>query len=97
MKFTAALAIGLCLIASTGHAQGWLGVLGGLGNGIQNGEAQRYNMQHGYPAYIQPPPPTYDSQSQSQWPGGSGGPSYYILNGRTITCVPLGNGMTSCR
>ncbi len=89
MKFTAALAIGLCLIASTGHAQNWIAALGAFAQGVQNGEAQRYNMQHGYPAQIQP---MYD-QSQSQW--GSQSSPYYIFNGgRTVTCFPMGNFVT---
>jgi hypothetical protein len=89
VKFTAALAIGLCLIASTGHAQGWAQAIIGLGafsQGVQNGEAQRYNMQRGYPAQIQSYP--YGGQSQ---------PTYFNFNGRIITCLPLGNGSTYCQ
>ncbi len=83
MKSTAALAIGLCLIASTGHAQGWANFLGGFLQGDQEHYYQQQNIQRGYPAYIQP--------------RAYGGPSYYIINGRTVVCMPLGNGTFSCQ
>ena len=76
-------------LATPVHAQGWaqaLTALGAFSQGVQNGEAQRYNMEHGYPAYVAPP---YGSQSP--------GPSYFILNGRIITCLPMGNGSTYCQ
>ena len=87
MKRTAALAIGLCLIASTGHAQGWVAFLNGFLQGDQQHYLQQQNMQHGYPAQIYQPY-AYGGQPQ---------PSYFFFNGRTITCIPMGNGSTYCQ
>jgi hypothetical protein len=82
MKYTAAAVFGLCLVTSAAHAQGWITALTGLGafsQGVQNGEAQRYNMQHGYPAQ------TYQPSYGAQYP------QNYIPNGRTVTCQPFGS------
>jgi hypothetical protein len=76
----AALASALVISTIPAHAQGWaqaLTALGAFSQGVQNGEAQRYNMQRGYPAQIQPP--AYGAQPQS-----------FIINGRVVTCFPLG-------
>ena len=86
MKFAAALAIGICLVASTGHAQGWAQALTGFLQGDQEHYLQQQNIQRGYPAYIQPR--TFGGQSQT---------TYFNLNGRIITCIPLGNGSTYCQ
>ncbi len=91
MKITAALAIGLCLIASTGHAQGWaqaLTALGAFSQGVQNGQAQRYNMEHGYPATVYPTSPTFGGQSQT---------TQFLIDGRLVTCIPMGTGFTYCQ
>jgi hypothetical protein len=95
LTFGAAMA---AFLAAPAHAQGWaqaLTALGAFSQGVQNGEAQRYNMQHGYPAQIQPY--GYGDQSQSQWGQPQSAP-YYIFNnsGRTVTCIPLGSGFVSC-
>jgi hypothetical protein len=95
LTFGAAMA---AFLATPAHAQGWaqaLTALGAFSQGVQNGEAQRYNTQHGYPAQIYPAQP-YDCSGQSQSQCGQSGPTYYILNGRTVTCIPLGSGFVSC-
>ena len=86
MKTKAALAIGFCLIASTGHAQGWMGAVGAFLQGDQEHYLQQQNIQRGYPAQVYRP--SYGTQSQ---------PSQIIFNGRVVTCFPLGNGFTSCQ
>ena len=75
-------------LATPAHAQGWaqaLTALGAFSQGVQNGEAQRYNMEHGYPAYVAP--------TQRSQPG----TTYYLVDGRLITCIPMGNGSTYCQ
>jgi hypothetical protein len=73
--------------AAPAHA-GWEQAIIGLGafsQGVQNGQAQRYNMEHGYPAYVAPP---YGNQPQ---------PSYFVIDGRIITCVTASNGYRHCQ
>lgn len=86
MKTTAALAIGFCLIASTGHAQGWAQALTGFLQGDQEHYLQQQNIQRGYPAQVYRP--TYGGQSYT---------TYFNYNGRIITCIPMGNGATYCQ